>query len=397
VRFGVITDPNQHKILSIPFRNSGIFEGGATRQTITNAVQPLPGLRLYYTNLATNERKEVVTFFDGSFYAMEVPPGDYRMQVDTTQLDILRSNSHPEYIDFTIQSIPEGDFIAGLYFDLRLRPIPVPVVEEPAVEPIIEKPQYFRVQTTTMSTLARAIMAKIEIEEQTGVRHEIQYSRRSDNYRVFSTQIEGLDNALAAIIALRKTQFSDPFIINEQIFAAEDVFYAIQVGVFTDSLLAAQHIKDIQVRYGLQGFVLFDAIINHYKVVLEPMSNFLRASAERDRLRSETSIKDAFLITQPNVNNRDIDFSVQFGMFDTQAGAFQLSQRFTNRSGIQNYVVQIGNKFYVRSRPTNRLEDAVILYRRVRSLGYDDAIINTYRSCICAKRVRNCTFRPSYL
>ncbi len=379
-RFGVITDPNQHKILSIPFRTSGIFEGGATRETATGNVQSISGLRLYYTNLATNERKEVITFFDGSFYAMEVPPGEYRIQVDTTQLNILRSDSHPAFIDFTVQSIPEGDFIAGLNFDLKLRPIPVPVVEEPVVEPVVVKPQYFRVQTATMSTLARAIMAKMEIEEQTGVVHEIQYSRRWDNYRVFSTEIEGLENALAAINALRKTQFSDAFIISEQIFATEDVFYAIQVGSFSDSLAAVRHIADINTRYGLKGHMLFDAILNQFKVVLEPMSNFLTASTERDRLRSETDLKDAFLITQPNVNSRDMEFTVQFGLFNTQAQAYQLSQRLTSRAGIQNYVIQIGNQYFVRSRPTDRLEDAVLLYRRARTLGYKDAIIHTFRS-----------------
>ncbi len=381
-RFGVITDPNQHKILSIPFRTTGIFEGGARRQTSAGVMQNLPGLRLYYTNLATNERKEVISFFDGTFYAMEVPPGDYRMQVDTTQLNILKSNSHPAYIDFTIKSIPEGDFIAGLNFDLKLREEPKPFIPPSQRQPevVVAKPQYFRIQTAMMSTLARAIMAKLEIEEQTGVTHEIQYSRRWDNYRVFSTEIEGLENALAAINALRKTQFSDAFIISEQIFATEDVFYAIQVGAFPDSLGAVRHIADINARYGLEGHILYDAIINHFKVVLEPMSNFLKASAERDRLRTETDLKDAFLITQPNVNSRDIEFSVQFGAFATQAQAYQLSQRLTNRVGIQNYVIQIGNQYYVRSRPTDRLEDAVILYRRARTLGYKDAVIHTYRS-----------------
>jgi hypothetical protein len=79
-------------------------------------------------------------------------------------------------------------------------------------------------------------------------------------------------------------------------------------------------------------------------------------------------------------NARQIEFSVQFGTFNRRADAFQLSQRLTNRQGVQNYVVQLAGRYYVRSRPTNRLEDAVDLYRRARTLGYTDAIIHTYRS-----------------
>ena len=66
--------------------------------------------------------------------------------------------------------------------------------------------------------------------------------------------------------------------------------------------------------------------------------------------------------------------------FDTQAQAFQLSQRLTNRQGVRNYVLSLGGKFYVRPKPTSRLEDTVTLHRRARSLGYADAIIHTYRS-----------------
>lgn len=378
-KFSIVTDPNQHKTIQIPFERTGVLDGGVTRDR-EGRTEGVSGLRLNLREESGKYESVVRTFNDGSFYQFEVPPGNYIMTIDTMQLGILRSRSIPDTIRFTMRSLPDGDFIEGLQFKIESLAAPViPVI--PVTPPaIVEKPQYFRIQTAMMTTLARAIMAKLEIEEQTGVVHEIQYSRRWDNYRVFSTEIEGLDKALAAINALRKTQFSDAFIISEQIFATEDVFYAIQVGAFTDSLGAVQHISDIKALYGLDGHILYDAIINHYKVILEPMSNFLTASAERDRVRAETDLDDAFLITQPNVNSRDIDFSVQFATFNSQAEAYQLSQRLTNRVGIQNYVVQIGNTYYVRSKPTNRLEDAVELYRRVRTLGYSDAIIHTYRS-----------------
>lgn len=382
-KFAIVTDPNQHKTIQIPFERTGVFDGGVTRE-VGGKVEGVSGLRLNLKEVSGKFEAVVRTFSDGSFYQFEVPPGDYILTVDTLQLGILKSRSLPDTIRFRMRSLPDGDMVEGLSFKLESLevPISIPVVEPEIIAPVTQAqaPQYFRIQTAMMSTLARAIMAKLDIEEKTGVTHEIQYNARWDNYRVFSTEIQGLDNALAAINALRKSQFSDAFIISEQIFATEDVFYAVQVGAFPDSSSAVRHVADIKAAYGLTGHIQFDALSNHFQVVLEPMSNFLTASTERDRVRRETGITDAFLITQPNVNARDIEFSVQFGMFDTQSQAFQLSQRLTNRQGVQNFVVSLGGKFYVRSRPTNRLEDAVNLYRRARTLGYTDAIIHTVRS-----------------
>lgn len=375
-QFSIVTDPNQHKSIMIPFERTGVIDGSVTRAKGTGE-EGVGGLRLELKEASGRFETVLRTFSDGSFYQFEVPPGNYTLTVDTLQLRILDARPVPDTIRFQLKSVPDGDFVDGLAF--RLEPLSAPPAVIPAPEPKAPPTQYFRIQTALMSTLARAIMVKIEVEEATGIPHEIQYSRRWDNYRVFSTEIEGLDRTLAGVEALRKLPYKDAFIINEQTFNTEDLFYAVQVGAFPDSVRAARHVADIRTQYGLEGQIQYDAISRHFKVILAPMSDFRAVSEMRERIRRETTISDAFVITQPNVNYRDLEFTVQLGRFTNQADAYRLSRRLTLTHKTENFVVQVGNRFYVRTRPTNRLEDAVTEYLRLKSEGFD-AFIETIRS-----------------
>lgn len=375
-QFSIVTDPNQHKSIMIPFERTGVIDGSVTRAKGTGE-EGVGGLRLELKEASGRFETVLRTFSDGSFYQFEVPPGNYTLTVDTLQLRILDARPVPDTIRFQLRSLPDGDFVDGLTF--RLEPLSAPPAVIPAPEPKAPPTQYFRIQTALMSTLARAIMVKIEVEEATGIPHEIQYSRRWDNYRVFSTEIEGLDRTLAGVEALRKLPYKDAFIINEQTFNTEDLFYAVQVGAFPDSVRAARHVADIRTQYGLEGQIQYDAISRHFKVILAPMSDFRAVSEMRERIRRETTISDAFVITQPNVNYRDLEFTVQLGRFTNQADAYRLSRRLTLTHKTENFVVQVGNRFYVRTRPTNRLEDAVTEYLRLKSEGFD-AFIETIRS-----------------
>lgn len=375
-QFSIVTDPNQHKRIMIPFERTGVIDGSVTRAKGAGE-EGVGGLRLELKEVTGRYETVLRTFSDGSFYQFEVPPGTYTLTVDTLQLRILDARPVPDTIRFKLKSVPDGDFVDGLAF--RLEPVGLPPAVIPAPEPEAPPTQYFRIQTALMSTLARAIMVKIEVEEATGIPHEIQYSRHWDHYRVFSTEIEGLDRSLAGVEALRKLPYKDAFIINEQSFNTEDLFYAVQVGAFPDSVRAARHVADIKRDYDLDGHIQFDAISRHFKVILAPMSDFRVVSQMRERIRRETRVSDAFVITQPNVNYRDLEFTVQLGRFSNQADAYRLSRRMTVNHKTENFVVQVGNRFYVRTRPTNRLEDAVTEYLRLKSEGFD-AFIETIRS-----------------
>lgn len=121
-RFSFITDPNQFKTIDIPFYTSGISEGMIYRVRYGER-EGLGGLRLYLVQVNVPEgtdgyREELRTFSDGSFYQFEIPPGDYEIRADQTQLDFLNVRAEPEKIEFTIRPLSEGDFAEYLVMDL---------------------------------------------------------------------------------------------------------------------------------------------------------------------------------------------------------------------------------------------------------------------------------------
>ncbi|TVQ65002.1 MAG: hypothetical protein EA360_11065, partial [Balneolaceae bacterium] len=133
-RFSFITDPNQFKPIDIPFYTSGIVEGMVYRVR-SGQSDGLGGLRLYMVQVNAPEgtepyREELRTFSDGSFYQFEVPPGDYELYVDQSQLNFLNARPDPEKLEFTVRALSEGDFVEGLVINLVPRDQEMPQ-EEP--------------------------------------------------------------------------------------------------------------------------------------------------------------------------------------------------------------------------------------------------------------------------
>ncbi len=114
--FGMITDPNRFKKVEIPFYMSGVMEGLVERQFENGNKKGVAGLKVLLSKKDGDFSKEIRTFSDGSFYDYEIPPGKYTLEVDGSQLDILKSKSLPAQIEFEVKAIPEGDFIEGLSF-----------------------------------------------------------------------------------------------------------------------------------------------------------------------------------------------------------------------------------------------------------------------------------------
>ncbi|MCG8372789.1 MAG: hypothetical protein MI700_04620, partial [Balneolales bacterium] len=113
-QFSMITDPNSFKKIEIPFYMSGVMEGLVLRQLAEDNLRGIGGLKLILSSEENEYREELRTFSDGLFYDDELPPGEYELYVDQSQLDILNVYSEPEKINFTVKSIPEGDFVEGL-------------------------------------------------------------------------------------------------------------------------------------------------------------------------------------------------------------------------------------------------------------------------------------------
>ncbi len=116
--FSVILDPNSYKVLNIPFYTTGIIEGHVDK-IVDQEYVAISGLRIHVRNDDGSYETVLRTFVDGSFYSMELPPGEYEAWVDDTQLEFLGMISIPERLLFSVEAKPDGDFIDGLNFILQ--------------------------------------------------------------------------------------------------------------------------------------------------------------------------------------------------------------------------------------------------------------------------------------
>ncbi len=116
--FSVILDPNSFKSLDIPFFTTGIIDGRVDKRAV-DALIPISGLRLHLRNEDGSYEATLRTFADGSFYSMEIPPGDYEIWIDETQLEFLQMNSVPGKLEFSVEASSDGDFIEELDFILE--------------------------------------------------------------------------------------------------------------------------------------------------------------------------------------------------------------------------------------------------------------------------------------
>ncbi len=135
--FSIITDPNQFKTIDIPFYTSGIIDGRVNR-LVNGQIQGVGGLRLFLSQVNTPEgmephTEELRTFSDGSFYGYEIPPGDYELVPQSSQLEFLNVVANPEKLVFTIEAIAEGDIKEGMEINLfseETEPSPAQIADE---------------------------------------------------------------------------------------------------------------------------------------------------------------------------------------------------------------------------------------------------------------------------
>ena len=167
-RFSFIADPNQFKTIDIPFYTSGIIDGMVYRQRDGDR-SGLGGVRLYLVQTNTVEgiephREELRTFSDGSFYAYEIPPGDYEIRVDQSQQDFLGVKTESGVLEFTVRALSDGDFVEGLEINLVPRD-PFEMVDEADV--VAEDVTESISEPAAIQQEASIVMAELETESET--------------------------------------------------------------------------------------------------------------------------------------------------------------------------------------------------------------------------------------
>lgn len=116
--FSVVLDPNSFKTLDIPFYTTGIIDGRVDKQS-DGVLFPVSGLRIHVKQIDGPYEVTLRTFSDGSYYSMEIPPGDYEAWVDESQLEFLGMLSKPDRLVFSVKSSLDGDYVETLDFILE--------------------------------------------------------------------------------------------------------------------------------------------------------------------------------------------------------------------------------------------------------------------------------------
>jgi hypothetical protein len=110
---GFVTDPNQYKRIEIPFYRGGIIEGKVVIKS-DSIEKGLGGLRLIVKGIDTEYTETIRTFNDGNFYAMDIPPGKYLIQVDPAQLEFVDARQENDKMLFEIKPVSQGDYLEGM-------------------------------------------------------------------------------------------------------------------------------------------------------------------------------------------------------------------------------------------------------------------------------------------
>ncbi len=113
--FSFVADPNRFKRIEIPFYRTGVIDGAVLVER-DGKRSAQGGMRMILTGVDVDFNETIRNFSDGSFYAMDMLPGNYRIEIDPVQLSFLNVKSEPSVIEFEVRALAEGDFIENLNF-----------------------------------------------------------------------------------------------------------------------------------------------------------------------------------------------------------------------------------------------------------------------------------------
>nr|WP_284700160.1 SPOR domain-containing protein [Gracilimonas sediminicola] len=342
------------------------MEGSVKRQTANAKSSGIGGLKLLLDQQNGDFSKELRTFSDGSFYDYELPPGQYILRVDPSQLDILNVKSIPEKIEFEVEAIPEGDFVEGL--QILLVPKDYQVNEEPitagtniaqtansgggisleyniAVDRLILNKCRYGVQLAAFSSFEAA------------TRIVKNYSRDSDSYIVYNEPRElyavrtGLFQELSRASQFTQnltSTYPDAAVLNQCYETVATNYepggfrYDLQFAAFTNPHRADSYMNDLESRYNFNLHRYQDPNTLMYKVRLGPFSSERLAKQERNKVLSSTPISDIYIAKQElpaSMINVDFEFILQLGEFETERQAVLYAIRVEEEFGFDSKIL----------------------------------------------------------
>lgn len=327
--FSFISDPNQFKQLDIPFYFTGILEGMVYRQ-FSNNRQPLSGVRIFLESTDDFFTKELRTFSDGSFYTYEVPPGDYRLFIDSEQLEYLDSFSEPDTLLFTVEPTANGDYISDLNFTINannsieqnaiiagagtdLQTQGLPTISETYTE------YSYRIQVGSFQNRHHAENVRSTAESQLGIPFTITYNLNRGLYAVRSLAIQNRAQALELLFLISGKQLEEAVLVltddnAERIEARKS--NKIQIGAFNLQSLAIRHARLSRIKLNMPTLVQYDNLSGLYKVYVERTDQYKTLEEQLNTIHEKWFFSDSFMpndLPSPRevIRNEDSDFTYQ--------------------------------------------------------------------------------------
>ncbi|MEX0769408.1 MAG: SPOR domain-containing protein [Balneolaceae bacterium] len=388
-QFSFVSDPNQFKTIDIPLYMSGVIEGRVQRQQ-NETLRELSGVRLYLNEINLMDEnnghsEELRTFSDGSFYAFEIPPAEYELFIDPSQLDFLNGVSRPEKHEFEVRSLREGDFVDGLDFTVVTEGPPEP--DEPHSDPIgafetpsgpqtislqhniqvdtlRQDPCFYQLQIGVFSTLDRANAVATEANQETGVAFSILYYPQNEQYAVRTHELSSFSRAIA-----RARQFDDALSVTEyavlnrcrtsqeqeeetdlQAYPADPAF-ELQLAAFSSRSNAEQYLTRIVNRFSIDAYITQAPGREVYRVRTGPYPDEEQAREAADKLRQQGVAEEFYLAStepQPQVQSQEIDriarptsyeYRLQVGNYQTRQNAVLDAIRLKTEFDFDAYIL----------------------------------------------------------
>lgn len=115
--YSVYTDPNRFKLIPIPVYITGMLTGYVNLQD-EKGTKGVSGIEVILESESGNIKIAKETFSDGEFIFDDVPPGKYKVYMQSEGLLKRGFNTNQEIIHVDIKSMEEGDSIDNLEFKL---------------------------------------------------------------------------------------------------------------------------------------------------------------------------------------------------------------------------------------------------------------------------------------
>jgi hypothetical protein len=120
----ILSESNYIRDFDIPVVHSGTVRGSVTLSDSVNI--PIEGISVILSVKKENgdrtmALRKVMTFSTGEFEIDLLPPGNYIIQLEPSQLQLYNFTSQPTRRDVVVRSIPDGDIVEGVNFILIRR------------------------------------------------------------------------------------------------------------------------------------------------------------------------------------------------------------------------------------------------------------------------------------